>query len=59
MRAEDFSIFSRTDNDNIIAFTDEMYRQVYNFYKYLISEKMIENYLMFIDAGIKYGKLYF
>lgn len=42
MSAGDFSIFSLTDYDKILEFSDEMYRRVYNFYKYLLEKNVGE-----------------
>lgn len=36
MSAEDFSIFSLTEYDKLLQFTDEMYRRVHALYKYLL-----------------------
>lgn len=36
MSAEDFSVFSLTEYDRLLEFTDEMYRRVSRLYKYLL-----------------------
>lgn len=40
--AENFSIWSLTDYDKLIAFADEMYMRVYNYYKYLLERNVGE-----------------
>lgn len=52
MSAEDFSIFSLTDYDAILKFTDEMYRRVYNLYKYLLEREVGE---VFFIVGAEFA----
>lgn len=49
MSAEDFSIFSLTDYDKLLEFTDEMYKRVYSLYKYLL-EKDVGDVFFIIGA---------
>jgi len=52
MSAENFSIFSLTDYDKIIEFSDEMYKRVYNFYKYLLDRNVGE---VFFIVGCEFA----
>lgn len=52
MSAGDFSIFSLTDYDKILEFSDEMYRRVYNFYKYLLEKNVGE---VFFIVGAEFA----
>jgi uroporphyrinogen-III decarboxylase len=47
--AENFSIWTLTDFDKITAFTDEMYKRVINFYKYLL-EKNVGDVFFIVGA---------
>ena len=52
MSAENFSVFSLTDYDKILAFTDEMYRRVLNLYKYLLERNVGE---VFFIVGAEFA----
>ena len=52
MCAEDFSIFSLTDYDKILEFTDEMYKRVYSYYKYLLDNDVGE---VFFIVGAEFA----
>jgi uroporphyrinogen-III decarboxylase len=71
MSAENFSIFSLTDYEKIIEFTDTMYRRVYNFYKYFLERNVGEVFFIvgaefagpplvspekFVDLSVRYVK---
>ena len=52
MSAENFSIFSLTDYDALLQFTDEMYKRVYNLYKYLLERNVGE---VFFIVGAEFA----
>ena len=52
MSAENFSIFSLTDYEKIIEFSDEMYRRVYDLYKYLLERDVGE---VFFIVGAEFA----
>ncbi|MGE5549098.1 MAG: uroporphyrinogen decarboxylase family protein [Bacteroidota bacterium] len=52
MSAENFSIFSLTDYDKILEFTDEMYRRVYALYEYLLARNIGE---VFFIVGAEFA----
>lgn len=52
MSAEDFSIFSLTEYDAILQFTDEMYRRVYKLYKYMLERNIGE---VFFIVGAEFA----
>ncbi|HHW49649.1 MAG TPA: hypothetical protein GXX14_13685 [Clostridiaceae bacterium] len=52
MSAENFSLFSVTDYDKILNFLDEMYKRVYNLYKYLLDRDIGE---VFFIVGAEFA----
>lgn len=52
MSAENFSIFSLTDYEKILEFSDEMYKRVYNLYKYLLERNIGE---VFFIVGAEFA----
>jgi uroporphyrinogen-III decarboxylase len=52
MSAENFSIFSLTDFDKIIEFTDVMYERVYEFYEYFLERDIGE---VFFIVGAEFA----
>jgi len=52
MSAEDFSIYSITEYDRIIEFTDEMYRRVYDWYRYFLEQNVGE---VFFIVGAEFA----
>ena len=52
MSAENFSIFSLTDYDKILEFSDTMYKRVYNLYKYLLDRNIGE---VFFIVGAEFA----
>lgn len=50
--AENFSIWTLTDYDTILQFTDEMYKRVYNYYKYFLERGVGE---VFFIVGAEFA----
>lgn len=50
--AEDFSIWTLTDYDKILKFTDEMYKRVYDYYKYFLERNIGE---VFFIVGAEFA----